>query len=336
MTCFIIAEIGVNHNGSMDMARELIDVAAEAGADAVKFQTFFADELVTPNARKAEYQVANTGDSGSQYAMLKALELTEAQFAGLADHCKATGVEFLSTPFSEAASDLLARVGVRAFKISSGDLTHLPMLAHIAAKGLPILLSTGMGNMSEVEAALDTIAAHGAPEVSLLHCVSNYPADAADCNLAAMDTLARAFGVPVGWSDHTEGAEISFAAVARGARLIEKHITLDKTLPGPDHLASMEAVEFGAFVQGIRTIEAAIGDGHKRPTAAELKTAEVARRSIVVVRDLPEGHVLRAEDLRVMRPGTGLKPALLGMVTGLPLACDIAAFTPLTEAHLHG
>lgn len=334
--CFIIAEIGVNHNGSPDLARQLIDAAAEAGADAVKFQTFTADELVTPDARKAAYQVANTGESGSQYAMLKKLELTEAQFAEIAAHCSRAGIEFMSTPFSESAADLLERVGVQRFKISSGDLTHLPMLAHIASKGRPIILSTGMGDLTEIEAALDSIAANGAPAVSILHCVSNYPAAAEDCNLAAMDTIAAAFGHPVGWSDHSEGAAISFAAVARGAKLIEKHITLDRSLPGPDHKASMEADEFRDFVRGIRAIEAAIGTGIKRPTPAELGTAEVARRSITAARDLPKGHVLGADDLRIMRPGTGLKPALLPMVVGLPLARDVAAFTPLTMEDLHG
>lgn len=334
--CFIIAEIGVNHNGSMDLARELIVAAAEAGADAAKFQTFFADELVTPTARKAEYQIANTGEAGSQHAMLRALEMTEAQYHELAAACHDAGIEFMSTPFSENAADLLERVGVGSFKISSGDLTHLPMLAHIARKGRPIILSTGMGDLAEIEAALAVIEANGAPEVSILHCVSNYPAAASDCNLAAMDTIARAFGRRTGWSDHSEGAAISLAAVARGAQIIEKHITLDKNLPGPDHLASMEVAEFRDFVAAVRSIESAIGTGIKRPAPAELKTAEVARRSITVVRDLPAGHVLVPEDLRVMRPGTGLKPALLDLVTGMRLARPVAAFTPLVAEDLHG
>lgn len=327
---FVIAEIGVNHNGSMDLARRLIDAAAEAGADAVKFQTFRAEDLVTPTARKADYQVANTGDGGSQSDMLKALELSEAQFADLARHCAGAGIDFLSTPFSEAAVDLLERVGVDAFKVSSGDLTHLPLLGHIAGKGKPIILSTGMGDLAEIEAALAAIRRAGAPPVSLLHCVSNYPAAVEDCNLAAIDTMARAFGLPVGWSDHTEGAAISWAAVARGATIIEKHITLDRNLPGPDHLASMAPAEFSGFVAGIRAIERAIGDGVKAPTPAELKTAEVARRSLVAARALPAGHVLAAADLRVMRPGHGLKPAALDFVIGLRLGRDVAAFEPLT------
>lgn len=333
---FIIAEIGVNHNGSMDLARKLIDAAAAAKADAVKFQTFAADDLVTPDAAKADYQVANTGQGGSQYEMLKALELTEAQFADIAAYCAQVGIEFLSTPFSEAAADLLERVGVDAFKISSGDLTHLPMLAHIARKGKPVILSTGMGNLTEIEDALAAMREAGDPEVSLLHCVSNYPAAVGDCNLAAMDTMALAFGLPVGWSDHSEGAAISWAAVARGAVIIEKHITLDRNLPGPDHLASMEPDDFAAFVQGIRDIEAAIGTGRKAPTAAELRTAQVARRSLVAARALPAGHVLTDADLRIMRPGTGLPPVRRDLVVGARLARDVAAFQPLTAADFHG
>ena len=326
---YVIAEIGVNHNGSMDLTRQLIEAAVAARADAVKFQTFRAEDLVTRKARKADYQIANTQSDDSQFDMLKALELTEAQFAQARDLCAAAGIEFLSTPFSEPAADLLERVGVGAYKISSGDLTHLPLLTHIARKGRPIILSTGMGTLSEIEAALAAIRAGGDVPVSLLHCVSNYPADAGDCNLAAMDTMRAAFGLPVGWSDHSEGAAISFAAVARGATIIEKHITLDCNLPGPDHRASMEPGDFAAFVAGIRAIEAAIGDGIKRPTAAELRTALVARRSIIAARDLKAGEVPGLADLRIMRPGTGLAPRHLDHVLGRVLARDVAAETPL-------
>lgn len=329
---FIIAEIGVNHNGSVDLAEQLIDAAVAARADAVKFQTFRAEDLVTPDARKAEYQIANTGDDNSQFGMLKALELSEAQFKQLASYCSRCGIQFLSTPFSEAAADLLGRVGVDAYKISSGDLTHLPLLAHIASKGKPIILSTGMGNLAEIEQALTVIARAGDPPVSLLHCVSNYPAAVEDCNLAAMDTMARAFGRPVGWSDHTEGSAISWAAVARGATIIEKHITLDRNLPGPDHRASMEPQEFHDFVVGIRSIEAAIGSGFKLPTPAELKTAEVARRSLVAAHNLAAGHVIREEDISIMRPGHGLRPAMQEVVVGLRLSRDVAAFKPLTTS----
>ncbi len=334
--CYIIAEIGVNHNGSVDLARQLIDAAVAARADAVKFQTFFADDLVTRSAAKAAYQVTNTANADSQYSMLKALELPEEAFAELRAYCEKVGIAFLSTPFSEAAADLLERVGVNAFKISSGDLTHLPLLTHIAKKGLPIILSTGMGNLSEIEEALAAIRAGGDVPVSLLHCVSNYPADASDCNLAAMDTMARAFALPVGWSDHSVGAAISWAAVARGAVIVEKHITLDQNLPGPDHKASMEPADFTDFVTGIRAIEAAIGTGRKYPTEAELGTAKVARRSIVAVRDLAAGDVLRAEDVKIVRPGTGLLPRFLPLVIGARLGRTVAADTPLSADDFHG
>lgn len=334
--CYVIAEIGVNHNGSVELARQMIDAAVAAKADAVKFQTFFADELVTKAARKADYQIANTENADSQYAMLKALELTEAQFAELKAYCVKVGIEFLSTPFSEAAADLLERVGVQAYKISSGDLTHLPMLRHIAAKGLPLILSTGMGTLSEIEEALATIATTGNDKVSILHCVSNYPAAAEDCNLAAMQTIAQAFGLPVGWSDHTLGSAISWAAVARGARIIEKHITLDQSLPGPDHKASMEPGDFANFVAGIRMIEAAIGSGRKYPSPAEQRTARVGRRSIVAARGMKAGEVVRAEDVKIVRPGTGLAPRLLPMVIGARLTRDVAGDTPLVAEDFHG
>lgn len=334
--CYIIAEIGVNHNGSLDLARQMIDAAKAAKADAVKFQTFFADDLVTKAARKADYQIANTENADSQYAMLKALELSEAQFADLKAYCAKVGIEFLSTPFSEAAADLLERVGVQAFKISSGDLTHLPMLRHIAAKGLPIILSTGMGTLSDIESALEAITSTGNDKVSILHCVSNYPAAPEDCNLAAMDTIAQAFGFPVGWSDHTLGCAISWAAVARGARIIEKHITLDQSLPGPDHKASMEPAEFTEFVAGIRAIEASIGTGHKYPSAAEKRTALVGRRSIVANRTMKAGTNLTAEDIKIVRPGTGLAPQLVPLVIGLRLARDVAIDTPIVAEDLHG
>lgn len=334
--CYVIAEIGVNHNGSPDLARQLIDAAASAGADAVKFQTFFADELVTRLAKKADYQVANTDNADSQYSMLKALELTEDDFAGLRAYCDKVGIEFLSTPFSEAAADLLERVGVSKFKVSSGDLTHLGLLRHLAGKGKPILLSSGMGTLGEIEEALAVIAQAGNPPVSLFHCVSDYPAAPETCNLAAMQTMSRAFGVPVGWSDHTLGAAVSFAAVALGAKLIEKHITLDQNMPGPDHRASMEPDDFRTFVSGIRAIESAIGDGQKRPSQAELRTAMVARRSIVIARDMKAGEILCADDLRVMRPGSGLAPRYLDMVIGSRLSRDVTAQTPLTKDHING
>lgn len=334
--CYIIAEIGVNHNGSFDLACQMIDAAVACNADAVKFQTFRAEDLVTTSAAKAAYQSANTRNNDSQFSMLKALELSEGAFADLYAYCQDKGIQFLSTPFSLDAVDLLARIGVDAYKVSSGDLTHLGLLTHMARQGKPIILSTGMGTIGEVEEAIDAIHAGGGSDISLLHCVSNYPAAPEDCNLAAMDTMAQAFGLPVGWSDHTLGAAISWAAVARGARIIEKHITLDQSLPGPDHKASMEPAEFAEFVAGIRRIEAAIGDGRKRPTEAEKQTALVGRRSITSLRDLAKGTVLTAEDIKIVRPGTGLAPRHLPLVLGSVLARDVPADTPLVADDFHG
>lgn len=330
---YVIAEIGVNHNGDVGLAKQMIDVAAKSTADAVKFQTFFADELVTRNAKKAAYQLASTDKTQSQYDMLKALELSADEFAELNSYCIQKDIAFLSTPFSFRAVDLLDDVGVHAFKVSSGDLTYLQMLDHMARKGKPIILSTGMGNMSEIEDAVRAIEAAGNTRISILHCVSNYPAAAEDCNLAAMDTIAAAFGYPVGWSDHTQGPAMTLAAVARGAKIIEKHITLDVTMDGPDHSASMMPDEFSQMMRDIRNIEIAIGTGVKRPTEAELNTAEVARRSLTVTRDIRKGDVLVEADIAILRPGTGLQPKQLSMVLGQSLAVDVERGTPLTAAH---
>ncbi|MEQ8436781.1 MAG: N-acetylneuraminate synthase [Ilumatobacter fluminis] len=333
--CYVIAEIGVNHNGSVDTARRLIDVAADAGADAVKFQTFFADDLVTTAAEKAAYQARNTGNDESQHAMLTRLELDESEFRELSAYCVDRGIDFLSTPFGERAADLLERIGVSAFKVSSGDLTYHQFLAHLAEKGLPIILSTGMATLAEVDAALAAIDGVGPVPVALLHCVSDYPAAPETCNLAAMETMRRAFGRPVGWSDHTTGAPIGLAAVALGASVIEKHITLDRTLHGPDHRASMEPDDFREYVAGIRDIQSALGDGIKRPHPDELRTAEVARRSIVAVRDLGAGSIVRSEDVAILRPGTGLQPSMLDLVVGCRLARDVPANRALMAEDLH-
>lgn len=333
--CYVIAEIGVNHNGSVQAARELIDAAAEAGADAVKFQTFSADDLVTKNARKATYQSRNTGDDGSQHAMLERLELTESDFEGLMSYCVEKGIDFLSTPFGMPQADLLERLGVGAFKVSSGDLTYHQFLAHLARKGLPIILSTGMATLAEVDEALEVIDSAGRSQVALLHCVSDYPAAPASCNLQAMTTMAHAFGRPVGWSDHTLGTAVGFAAVAIGARLIEKHITLDQQMDGPDHKASMEPADFTPYVAGIRAIAEAMGDGVKRPHSDELRTAAVARRSIVAIRDLAKGATIATDDVEILRPGTGLPPSMLDFIVGCRLGRDVAANEPLTAEDLH-
>jgi len=334
--CYVIAEIGVNHNGSADLARDLIDVAADAGADAVKFQMFSADTLVTKRASKATYQSRNTGDDGSQHAMLARLELAESDFRDLMSYCADCGIDFLVTPFGIDAADSLEALGVQAFKVSSGDLTYHQFLAHLARKGLPIILSTGMATLAEVDEALGVIDAAGPAPVSLLHCVSDYPADPAVCNLSAMDTMASAFGRPVGWSDHTLGTAVGFAAATLGAQIIEKHITLDVTMEGPDHKASMEPEEFRAYVAGIRAIGLALGDGRKQPQDVERRTAEVARRSIVVVRDLDRGATIMRDDVDILRPGTGLPPSMLDVVVGCRVGRDVRADTPLVLEDLHG
>lgn len=316
-SCYIIAEIGVNHDGDVAVAREMIDVAADAGADAVKFQTFSADRLVTADARKASYQDQNDPRAGeSQHAMLQRLELSEDELIACREHCLKRDIEFLSTPFDEDSADLLMDVGVKGFKVSSGDLTNIPLLEHLARKGLPIIVSTGMGDMDEVREAVEAIRAAGNPPLALLHCVSNYPAAPEDCNLSAIDTLARAFEIPVGWSDHTLGDTIALAAIARGASILEKHYTLDTNRAGPDHKASLMPEELKALITGIRTVEAAIGDGIKQPKPSEMDTAKVARRSLVAARDIKPGEAITAEMITRKRPGTGLKPNAIHQVLG--------------------
>ena len=323
--CFIIGEIGVNHNGSLDLARDLIDVAVKAGADAVKFQTFDAAKLVTRSAAKAKYQKDNDGNQGSQYDMLKRLELSESDLRACKAYCDENNIIFLSTPFDEQAADLLHNVGVNGFKVSSGDLTNIPMLEHIAAKNLPIIISTGMANLAEVEEAVSTIQSTSDAPLAILHCISNYPANPAEANLRAMDTLHQAFGCPVGWSDHTLGDEVSIAAVARGARIIEKHYTLDVNLPGPDHKASLEPEAFADMVRKIRNVSKALGNGIKTPQPSEMETADVARRSIVSARDIKAGEIISQHDLICKRPGTGLKPNMMQYIVGQEATRDIEA-----------
>jgi len=322
---FLIAEAGVNHNGDLDLARRLVDAAADAGADAVKFQTFRTDALVSAAAPKARYQQETTGAGESQRAMLARLELGREAHVVLRDHARGRGLTFFSTPFDEASADLLDDLGVEVIKVPSGEVTNLPLLRHVAAKGRPLLLSTGMTTLDEVATALDTIAAAGDPPVAVLHCVSAYPAPVEETNLRAMDTLRERFGRPVGLSDHTLGIEIALAAVARGAAVLEKHLTLDPALPGPDHRASLTPAEFAALVRGARAIEAALGDGDKRPMPCELDTRAVARRSLVAARALPAGHRLARADVAVKRPGTGIPPSELERVVGRTLARAVAA-----------
>lgn len=328
---FVIAEAGVNHNGDPALARALVDVAVAAGADAVKFQTFTVNRLLTRRAAKAEYQQRATGSEQSQYEMLARLEISPSDHEMLFAHCADAGIEFMSTPFDPESARYLKRLGVRRIKISSGDVTNLPMLEVVGALGLPVVLSTGMADMAEVEAAVATLRGAGTTDLAVLQCVSNYPADPALTNLKVMDTFARAFGAPVGLSDHSTGLAVSIAAVARGAAYIEKHFTLDRTLPGPDHQASLLPDELRALVAAIRDVEAALGDGVKRPAPSELPVRDVARKSLVAARDLPGGAVLTREDLDVLRPGTGLSPAALPAVLGRRTARAISHHTPITE-----
>jgi N,N'-diacetyllegionaminate synthase len=328
--CLVVAEAGVNHNGSLEMARQLVEVAAQAGADAVKFQTFTAERLVGLDAPKAAYQLQTTDPAESQYEMLRRLELSPEAHRDLMASCRDRRMVFLSTPFDEESADLLADLGVAAFKIPSGEITNLPFLAYVARKGKPMIVSTGMACLGEVEAAVSQIQRAGNREIVLLHCVSNYPADPADVNLRAMQTMSMAFGFPVGYSDHTLGVEVALAAVALGACVIEKHFTLDCTLSGPDHRASSEPQELGALIRGMRMVEAALGHGRKEPAASEVNTAEVARKSLVLARDVPAGMILQDALITVKRPGTGLPPAMRPYLVGRTLRVDAAAGTLLT------
>jgi N-acetylneuraminate synthase len=327
--CFIIAEAGVNHNGDIALAHQLIEAAVETGADAVKFQTFSADRLVTLDAPKARYQLQSTDAAESQYEMLRRLELSEQAHRELMARCREKEILFMSSPFDEESADLLNSLDVAVFKIPSGEITNLPLLAHIARKGKPIIVSTGMANLSEVEAAVHTIEGSGNHNFALLHCVSNYPADPADVNLRAMRTMATAFGVPVGYSDHTPGNEVALAAAALGACVIEKHFTLDRSSPGPDHQASLEPDELAALVHSIRVVEAALGHGRKEPVPSEVATALVARKSLVTACDIPAGAKLSKEMIAIKRPGTGLDPAMRSHLIGRAARVDISAGTLL-------
>ena len=331
---FVIAEAGVNHNGRLDLARQLIDAAADAGADAVKFQTFSADDLVTQSAPMADYQERALGAGDSQFSMLRKLELSRDDHRALATYAETRKILFLSTPFDEGSVRLLGELGVAAFKISSGDLTNHPLLECIARLGQPIILSTGMANLAEVEDAVRAIRAAGRPPLALLHCVSRYPADPRTVNLRAMGTMAARCGVPVGFSDHTLGTEIAVAAVVAGACIIEKHLTLDCALPGPDHQASLEPAAFAEMMRGIRLVEAALGDGRKEPLPEEENTARVARKSVVTTRAIAAGEVLTADVLTIKRPGHGFPPAMRAALVGRTARTALVAGTVITPEML--
>ena len=328
MSVLIIAEAGVNHNGSLDTAMQLIDVAAFAKADFVKFQTFKTDLLVSRKATKADYQTANTGlPDESQMDMLRRLELDRKAHETLMAHCRLRGIGFLSTAFDLDSIDLLKELGQTLFKIPSGEITNLPYLRKIAAVADKIILSTGMASLEEVEAAVGVLLAGGKllENITILHCNTEYPTPMEDVNLLAMQTLGRMFGTAVGYSDHTLGIEVPIAAVALGAVCIEKHFTLSRNLPGPDHRASLEPNELADMGKAIRNIDGALGSEMKQPSASELKNRDVARKSIHLATDLPQGHRLTQADLVMKRPGTGISPMDMDRVVGKYLASAFPA-----------
>lgn len=331
---FIIAEAGVNHNGRLDLALRLVDAAARAGADAVKFQTFRADKLATADAPKALYQKTGTPAAESQLTMLKRLELGPTEHRKVFRRCAEKGILFMSTPFDEDSADFLDRLGMRIFKVPSGELTNPSLLARVARKGKPVILSTGMSTLKEVREAVAFIRRNGNPPLTLLHCVSCYPADPADVNLRAMATMARALRLPVGYSDHTPGIEIALAAAALGAAVIEKHFTLDRDLPGPDHRMSLEPDELQEMVTSIRNVSVALGDGVKAPRPKEEETRRVARRSIVLACPAPAGARLTRTMVAFKRPGTGIAPGKLESLLGRRLRRDLEADTLLSRSML--
>ncbi|QLG38207.1 N-acetylneuraminate synthase [Paenibacillus sp. E222] len=317
---YIIAEVGVNHNGSLDRALQCVDQAFLCGADAVKFQTFNSKKLVTRHAQKAEYQAENTGDYGSQLEMLQQLELSYSDFIKIKQYCDKKEIDFLSTPFDEESADFLNSIQVNAFKISSGDMNNHPFLQKVDQYGRPIILSTGMADLNEIRESLEVITKS---DVSLLHCTSDYPAPVEDVNLHAIHTMASEFKKVIGYSDHTTGIEVSIAAVAVGARIIEKHFTLDRSLPGPDHKASLEPDEFSALVKAIRKVEQSMGDGVKRCMPSEQTTRSVARKSLVAGRSMKVGEQMQEHDLVIKRPGTGIPPKYYFDFVGRTLVRDV-------------
>ena len=325
---FIIAEAGVNHNGSLDLAYQLIDVAKDAGADSVKFQTFKAENVVSELADKAEYQKKTTGSDKSQLEMIKKLELSFEDFVKLKKYCDKKEIMFLSTPFDYQSIDFLYDL-VDIYKIPSGEIINYPYLKHIAAKNKPLIMSTGMSNLGEIEEAINIIrSVNSEAKISLLHCTTNYPTPYEEVNLKAIQTLAAAFKLPVGYSDHTLGIEVPIAAVARGAKIIEKHFTLDKKLPGPDHKASLEPSELKEMVKAIRNIEMALGDGIKKPNKSEIQIMKVARRSLIATRDIRAGEIIKESDIAIKRPGKGIPPKFKEIVIGMKLINDIRQDEP--------
>jgi N-acetylneuraminate synthase/N,N'-diacetyllegionaminate synthase len=322
--CFVMAEAGVNHNGNFQLAKKMVEAAKRAGADAIKFQIFRSERMVARTAKKAPYQSRATG-GGSQYEMLKKLELTEDEFRKLAAYAKRKSVIFLASAFDEKSVDFLANIKVPAFKIASGEITNFPLLRHIASKKKPVIMSTGMSTIAEIREAIRVLNSGGAKSIVLLHCVSDYPAKVEEVNLMVMETLRRTFNLPIGFSDHTLGITVPIAAAALGASIIEKHFTLDRKLPGPDHKASLEPSELKEMVAHIREVEKALGNRIKRPTKSEEAMKNDIRRSIVARINIPRGRVITMEMLELKRPGTGLGPRYLKKVIGKRAKKDMMA-----------
>ncbi|WP_413374358.1 N-acetylneuraminate synthase [Paenibacillus taichungensis] len=317
---YIIAEVGVNHNGSLDRALKCVEEAVLCGADAVKFQTFNSKKLVTRHAQKAEYQTVNTGESGNQLEMLQQLELSHSDFIEIKRYCDKREIDFLSTPFDEESADFLNSIQVDAFKIGSGDMNNIPFLQKVDEYERPIILSTGMADLTEIRESLEAVTKSN---VFLLHCTSDYPAPVEDVNLLAIKAMGAEFKKVIGYSDHTKGLEVSVAAVAVGAQIIEKHFTLDRTLPGPDHKASLEPDEFTTLVKAIRSVEQAMGDGVKRCMPSEVSTKAVARKSLVAGRAMQAGEQIKDNDIAIKRPGIGIPPKFYFEFLGKVLSRDV-------------
>lgn len=329
MSVYIIAEAGVNHNGKLDLALKLCDAAREAGVDAVKFQTWKTENIVTAQARQAAYQTENTGKEESQYEMLKNLELSYDHFRTIQNYCKKIGIDFLSTPDEEESLEFLVSLGLPFIKVGSGEVTNIPYLRKIGACKMPVILSTGMSNIGQVATAYDTLLQAGAKEVSLLHCTTNYPCPMDEVNLKAMLTLRDAFKCHIGYSDHTMGTEVPVAAVALGAEIIEKHFTLDRTMEGPDHKASLEPAELKLMVRQIRNIEAALGDGIKRPNKSEAENAKVVQKSILAKIPIKKGEVLTEDNLVAKRAGVGISSVHWDVVVGTKAKQDYDIDEPI-------
>lgn len=322
MSVFVIAEAGVNHNGSLKLAKELVDAAKDAGADCVKFQTFISKNIVSKNAVKAEYQKQQTEPEETQQDMLKKLELSFDEFVELNEYCKSKSIEFMSTAFDFDSIEFLTELGMERWKIPSGEITNLPYLMMIAKLNKPVILSTGMSTMEDIRSAIKALKENGAADLTVLHCTTEYPTPFEDVNLKAMNTIKEEFNVKVGYSDHTKGIEVPIAAVALGATVIEKHFTLDRNMEGPDHKASLEPNELKAMVDSIRHIELALGNGMKQPAESEKKNIAVVRKSIIAKHNIKKGEVLTEDNLTVKRPGSGISPMKWYEVVGTKAVKD--------------